>query len=134
MRIWERMRTKLGVMIVLALLLMVAAGVSLAASYPFTATFRVVVEKAVVENAGNGFMLYTAEGATPIVLEKTDAVGTSESGGNISDLGGYYNELKYFVEGLQGKNDLSVATVAEAIKSVQLVKREIEAAGGLIVK
>ena len=55
-------------------------------------------------------------------------------GGNVSSLGGYYNELKYFVEGLQGKNDLSVATVSEAVKSVQLVKREIEAAGGLIVK
>ena len=61
-------------------------------------------------------------------------VADNDIGGNISDLGGYYNELKYFIEGLQGKNDLSVATVSEAIKSVKLVKREVEAAGGLIVK
>ena len=60
--------------------------------------------------------------------------GDNNIGGNISSLGGYYNELKYFVEGLQGKNDLSVATVSEAIASVRLVKKEVETAGGLIVK
>ena len=60
--------------------------------------------------------------------------GDNDIGGNISSLGGYYNELKYFVEGLQGKNDLSVATVAESVASVRLVKQEIAAAGGLIVK
>lgn len=57
---------------------------------------------------------------------------TTGIGGNISSLGGYYNELKYFVEGLQGKNDLSVAPLEEAIASVRLVKKEIEAAGGLL--
>ena len=36
MRIWERMKTKLGVMIVVALLLIAAAGIAMAASYPFT--------------------------------------------------------------------------------------------------
>ena len=38
-------------------------------------------------------------------------------GGNVSSLGGYYNELKYFVEGLQGKNDLSVATESHRIRA-----------------
>ena len=33
-------------------------------SYPFTATFRVVFENAVVENAGGKFMLYTNDGAS----------------------------------------------------------------------
>ena len=60
--------------------------------------------------------------------------GDNDIGGNVSSLGGYYNELKYFVEGLEGKNDLSVATMAEAIQSVKLVKKEIAAAGGLIAK
>lgn len=40
MRIWERMKTKLGVMIVLALLLIAAAGVAMAASYPFTGVIK----------------------------------------------------------------------------------------------
>lgn len=97
----------------------------LPASYPFTATFRVVFEKAVVENAGNGFMLYTAEGAKPIVLEKTDAVGTSESGGNISDLGGYYNELKYFTECIAAGSKIEKATLRDAVESLKIVKEEI---------
>ena len=36
MRIWERMRTKLGVMAIAALLMMLCATAALAASYPFT--------------------------------------------------------------------------------------------------
>ena len=36
MRIWERMKTKLGVMITVTLLLLISAGVAMAASYPFT--------------------------------------------------------------------------------------------------
>lgn len=36
MRIWERMRTKLGVMVIAALLMMLCATAALAASYPFT--------------------------------------------------------------------------------------------------
>jgi hypothetical protein len=51
----------------------------------------------------------------------------------VSSLGGYYNELKYFIEGLQGKNDLSVASLEEAIASVRLVKRELVSVGGLVV-
>ncbi len=36
MRIWERMKTKKGLLVVLTLLLMLAAGVAMAVSYPFT--------------------------------------------------------------------------------------------------
>ena len=51
----------------------------------------------------------------------------------MSSLGAYYSELKYFVEGLQGKHPLEAATLDDAIKSVTLVLREIEAAGGLVL-
>ena len=40
MRIWERMRTKLGVMLLVTLLLTLAASVAMAASYPFTAVIK----------------------------------------------------------------------------------------------
>jgi len=112
----------------------VEAGWNYPADFPFTADFRVKFEKATVVNAGGTLTVYPNEGGaiTPKLAEEFQ--GDNDIGGNISSLGGYYNELKYFVEGLQGKNDLSVATVAEAIASVKLVKKEIEAAGGLIVK
>jgi len=112
----------------------VEAGWNYPADFPFTADFRVKFEKATVVNAGGTLTVYPNEGGaiTPKLAEEFQ--GDNDIGGNISSLGGYYNELKYFVEGLQGKNDLSVATVAEAMASVKLVKKEIEAAGGLIVK
>ena len=112
----------------------VESGWDYPASFPFTADFRVKFDKATVIGGGGVVNVYPLEGDAYQAELEEEFQGDNEIGGNISSLGGYYNELKYFVEGLQGKNDLSVATVSEAIKSVQLVKREIEAAGGLIVK
>ena len=112
----------------------VESGWDYPASFPFTADFRVKFDKATVIGGGGVVNVYPLEGDAYQAELEEEFQGANEIGGNISSLGGYYNELKYFVEGLQGKNDLSVATVSEAIKSVQLVKREIEAAGGLIVK
>ena len=104
------------------------------ADFPFTADFRVKFEKATVIGGGGVVNVYPVGGAAYQAELEEEFQGDNEIGGNISSLGGYYNELKYFVEGLQGKNDLSVATVSEAIKSVKLVKREVEAAGGLVSK
>ena len=112
----------------------VEAGWNYPADFPFTADFRVKFEKATVVNAAGALTVYPNEGGAfnPELAEEFQ--GDNDIGGNVSSLGGYYNELKYFVEGLQGKNDLSVATVKEAIASVRLVKKEVEAAGGLIAK
>ena len=112
----------------------VEAGWNYPADFPFTADFRVKFEKATVVLSGGVLMVYPNEGGAVIPELAEEFLGDNDIGGNVSSLGGYYNELKYFVEGLQGKNDLSVATVKEAIASVKLVKREIEAAGGLIVR
>ena len=96
----------------------------LPASYPFTATFRVVLERAVIENAGAGFMLYTDEGATPIVIEKKALLGAVE-GGNISDLGGYYNELVYFTSKAKAGEAIERATLADGVASLGFVLREL---------
>ena len=112
----------------------VESGWDYPADFPFTADFRVKFDKATVIGGGGVVNVYPLGGAAYQAELEEEFQGDNEIGGNVSSLGGYYNELKYFVEGLQGKNDLSIATVSEAIKSVQLVKREIEAAGGLIVK
>ncbi|MBE6929339.1 MAG: Gfo/Idh/MocA family oxidoreductase [Ruminococcaceae bacterium] len=102
--------------------------------YPFTAVYQLRMEKATIIHDG-GITVYPEDGSAPFKPElPKEYVADNDIGGNISDLGGYYNELKYFIEGLQGKNDLSVATAAEAVKSVKLVLREAEAAGGLVSK
>lgn len=96
----------------------------LPASYPFTATFRVVFEKAVVQNAGGQFAVYDDTGVHPVVIEKKQLDGGFE-GGNISDLGGYYNELLYFTG--RAKESLAVekATLADGVDSLIFVRHEI---------
>ena len=112
----------------------VESGWDYPADFPFTADFRVKFDKATVIGGGGVVNVYPVGGAAYQAELEEEFQGDNDIGGNISSLGGYYNELKYFVEGLQGKNDLSVATVSEACKSVQLVWKEVEAAGGLIKK
>ena len=93
-------------------------------SRPFEATFRVVCEKGVIENAGGKFMLYDAEGAHEIVIEKNNKAGTASAGGNISDLGGYYNELSYFCERAAAGEKIERATLADGAASLKFVLKE----------
>ena len=96
----------------------------LPASFPFTATFRVVFENAVVENAGGKFMLYTKDGATEIKIEKKELVGGVE-GGNISDLGGYYNELVYFCDKAKKGEEIERATLCDGVGSLKFLMKEL---------
>ena len=91
---------------------------------PFEATFRVVFEKATVENAGGRFMLYTDDKAEEIKIEKKKLAGGVESG-NISDLGGYYNELVYFTDRAKSGGKIEKATLKDAADSLKFVLGEI---------
>ena len=98
----------------------------LPASHPFQATFRVVFENAVVENDGGQFMLYTAEGAQPIQIPKKDMVVQGGTQGNISDLGGYYNELVYFTQQAQAGAPIEQASLKDAAASLSfLLQKEL---------
>lgn len=92
--------------------------------YPFAATFRVVFEKAVMENAGGKFCLYTDEGLEEIRIEKAD-VGGADVGGNISDLGGYYNELLYFTDRAKAGEPIERATLSDAHASLVFLMKEL---------
>lgn len=94
-------------------------------TYPFEATFRVVFEKAVVENAGGKFMLYTEEEAKEIVIEKKELAGEKVTGGNISDLGGYYNELSYFCECAAKGKKIERAALADGVASLKFLLKEL---------
>ena len=95
-------------------------------SHPFEATFRVVFEKAVVENAGGKFMLYTADGASEIKIEKKELAGEAYKGGNVSDLGGYYNEFIYFCEKAAKGQAIEKATLSDGVSSLAFVLKELK--------
>jgi len=97
----------------------------LPASHPFEATFRVVCENGVVENAGGAFMLYDNDGAHPIVIEKKKVAGSADVGGNISDLGGYYNELVYFTDRAKSGEPVLRASLKDGVASLKFLKREL---------
>ena len=94
-------------------------------THPFEATFRVVFEKAVVENAGGKFMLYTDDEAKEIVIEKKELTGGESAGGNISDLGGYYNELVYFCECAKEGKLIECAELSSAVASLKFLMKEL---------
>ena len=93
-------------------------------SYPFTATFRVVFENAVVENAGGRFVLYTKDGTSEIKIEKKELVG-GVTGGNVSDLGGYYNELVYFCDKAEKGEKIEKATLCNGVSSLEFLLKEL---------
>ena len=97
----------------------------LPASHPFEATFRVVFEDAVVENAGGKFMLYTKDGAEEIVMDKKVLAGGESAGGNISDLGGYYNELVYFCDCAKEGRKIEQAELSSAVASLKFLMKEL---------
>ena len=94
-------------------------------SHPFEATFRVVFENAVVENAGGKFLCYTDAGAEEIALDKKEIAGDGFEGGNISDLGGYFNELLYFTDCAKNGKPVTQATLFDATESLNYVLEEI---------
>ena len=93
-------------------------------THPFEATFRMVFEKAVVENAGGKFLLYTDDGIQEIVIEKKQ-LDSANAGGNISDLGGYYNELAYFCEKAAKGEPIEKAKLTDAAASLRFLKKEL---------
>lgn len=95
-------------------------------THPFEATFRVVFEKGVVENAGGKFILYTDTDAKKIKIEKKEIAGSGFDGGNISDLGGYYNELVYFTDCAKSGAAVEKANIKDGVYSLCFVLDEIK--------
>ncbi|MBR5543569.1 MAG: Gfo/Idh/MocA family oxidoreductase [Oscillospiraceae bacterium] len=100
------------------------------ADFPFDASFRVKFEKATVVLDANGLNVYYNVGGKEKVEIKPDFEAGNDIGGNISSLGGYYNELKYFVDTLLAGKEPVIAPLDDAVKSVRLALKEIESVGG----
>ena len=61
-----------------------------------------------------------------IKIEKEAVLGDGFEGGNISDLGGYYNELVYFTNCAKNALPIEKATLSEGVKSLGFVLEEIK--------
>lgn len=95
--------------------------------YPFTAAFRVVGEQASVElhpGENGGLFVYPQNADAYRVDVPKPSLETGESQGNISDLGGYFNELQYFVKCIERDEYPGVVTPKDARNSVKMVLAE----------
>lgn len=102
--------------------------------FVFSAEYRVKFEKALVEYIGGKICVYPEDGEAYTVNIDKICVEESDRGYNISNLGGYYNELEYFIDCLNAGEEPTRATIEDAAKSLKLALREIESAGGLFLK
>ena len=99
-------------------------------SYPFAPFFQVNAEKATFVYRNDKLTVYP-EGADPfhpdlqVVWEKK-----VDDLGNLSNLEIYYLEMRYFVDSFLGKQEVLVS-LEDAVKTLELVYKEIEIAGGM---
>jgi predicted dehydrogenase len=89
---------------------------------PFKMAFRAIFERGAAIMDGGPMTVYE-DGKQPSVpsFPKMEAAG----GGNISDLGGYYHELKYFVDRLESDEAFEVSTPESSRQSLATTLNEI---------
>lgn len=103
-------------------------------SFPFCMEYRVKLENATIVydcTKSPTLIVYPTHGESFTPKLKHKFTENSDLGGNVSSLGGYYNELKYFIKKIKEKGTIEVAPLKEGIKSVNLVLDEISSAGGV---
>lgn len=89
-------------------------------TFPFSAYFRVVFENAVVEYKDGSLTVYDSKSSyKPELPKKVQA--SVDVGGNISDLGGYYNELEYFINAVKNKEDITKCTLIDGANALKYV-------------
>lgn len=98
----------------------------------FQMAFQAVFENGAVEyDSGISQTLSVTLGGgskKPLAFTQPAAGRSSTGAGNISSLGGYFNELQYFVNRLEAGQAPSEATLAQAAESLRVVQAEIESA------
>ena len=94
-------------------------------SFPFEMSYVAAFEKAtVVFSSIQGLTVYPAEGKGFSPELQKACVAQSDTGGNISDLGGYYNELYYFVDCLNKGIKPVKAPLLGGAASVELAENQ----------
>lgn len=98
----------------------------------FQASFRACFEKATIifSSAQHpSLTVYKADGTIEIPELKPEyAVVTDVAGINVSNLGPYYTEIKYFIQCIQEGKQVEIAPLEEGVKSAELAIQEWEAA------
>ena len=94
-------------------------------SFPFEMSYIAAFEKAtIVFSSLHGLNVYPENGAGFSPDLKKESLALSEAGGNISDLGGYYNELYYFIDCINKGVHPTKAPLIAGAEAVELTEKQ----------
>jgi len=94
-------------------------------SFPFEMSYIAALEKAtVVFSSLHGISVCLANGERFCPELEKACLAQSDSGGNISDLGGYYNELYYFIDCVNKGVHPVKAPLVDGARAVELVEKQ----------
>ena len=94
-------------------------------SFPFEMSYIAAFEKAtVIFSSLHGLQVCPADGAAFCPELKKECSVQADSGGNISDLGGYYNELYYFIDCINKGVQPVKAPLSAGAEAVELTEKQ----------
>jgi predicted dehydrogenase len=106
-------------------------GWDLPAKFPFNMAFRAIFEKGIVEfglQPQPRMLLYQGDSEPVPVDIPQPKVSNVQAGGNISSLGGYFNEIQYLLECISEDKEPAVVTPQDARTSLQIILAEQKSA------
>ena len=97
---------------------------------PFEMAFRAVFAKGILSYSSRNqpLVCYEKDKSPKMVTVPQPKTGDVQAGGNISSLGGYFNEVKYFVDCVKSGRTPETATAEDARDTLALVFREMASA------
>ncbi|MBE7031199.1 MAG: Gfo/Idh/MocA family oxidoreductase [Ruminococcaceae bacterium] len=94
-------------------------------SFPANAGYRADFEQAVVCYNGNGVNIYEHGGKRFTEHPSLRSDQNEHIAKKAAQYGGYYNELKYFVQQINSGKEIEIATLREGIQTVELIYKEL---------
>ena len=98
-------------------------------SYPFEMSYIAAFEKATIDySMAHGLKVYPVEGESFSPELEKECTAKNDAGGNISDLGGYYSELYYFIDCVNRGIEPVKASLLAGAEAVELTEKQKKAA------
>ena len=100
-------------------------------NFPFTMAYTALFEKGAVEfNSRNEktLAIYRPGKEIEYPTVKPELKAKANGGGNIADLGGYFSEIKYFIDCLENNEQPGQASAQSAKDSLEIVLSEMKSA------
>ncbi len=98
-------------------------------NFPFTMAYTALFEKGAVEfNSRNEktLAIYRPGKEIEYLTVKPELKAKANGGGNIADLGGYFSEIKYFIDCLENNEEPGQASAQSARDSLEIVLSEMK--------